>query len=140
MPAPEIIHQLVAKFSENCEAYRSGRYNEARLRQEFLDPFFAALGWDVYNTKDVAPEYSDVVIEESLEVEGTAKAPDYAFKIGRVRKFFVEAKKPAVDIQYDIHPAYQLRREIESTDRQIDALVYQLYGLTDEEIRIVEGV
>jgi len=25
------------------------------------------------------------------------------------------------------------------TDRQIDALVYELYGLTDEEIRIVEG-
>jgi hypothetical protein len=25
------------------------------------------------------------------------------------------------------------------TDRQIDQLVYQLYGLTDEEIRIVEG-
>jgi hypothetical protein len=29
-------------------------------------------------------------------------------------------------------------REIESTDRQIDALVYELYGLTDEEIKIVE--
>ena len=33
----------------------------------------------------------------------------------------------------------QLRREIESTDRQIDQLVYQLYGLTPEEIKIVEG-
>ncbi len=32
-----------------------------------------------------------------------------------------------------------VKREIESTDRQIDALVYELYGLTDEEIRIVEG-
>jgi hypothetical protein len=29
-------------------------------------------------------------------------------------------------------------REIEATDRQIDQLVYQLYGLSDEEIRIVE--
>jgi hypothetical protein len=25
------------------------------------------------------------------------------------------------------------------TDQQIDALVYELYGLTEEEIRIVEG-
>ena len=33
----------------------------------------------------------------------------------------------------------QLRREIDATDRQIDALVYQLYGLTDDEIKIVEG-
>jgi hypothetical protein len=32
----------------------------------------------------------------------------------------------------------QIQREIDATDRQIDALVYQLYGLTDEEIAIVE--
>jgi len=32
-----------------------------------------------------------------------------------------------------------VKREIESTDRAIDALVYELYGLTEEEIRIVEG-
>lgn len=30
-------------------------------------------------------------------------------------------------------------RQIEATDRQIDALVYELYGLTDDEIAIVEG-
>ncbi len=32
-----------------------------------------------------------------------------------------------------------VRCEIESTDRRIDALVYELYGLTADEIRIVEG-
>jgi hypothetical protein len=31
------------------------------------------------------------------------------------------------------------QREIESTDQAIDALVYQLYGLTEAEIKIVEG-
>jgi adenine-specific DNA-methyltransferase len=31
------------------------------------------------------------------------------------------------------------RRQIEATDRQIDALVYELYGLTEQEIAIVEG-
>jgi hypothetical protein len=30
------------------------------------------------------------------------------------------------------------KRQIEATDRQIDALVYELYGLTEEEIEIVE--
>jgi hypothetical protein len=30
-------------------------------------------------------------------------------------------------------------RQIVATDKQIDALVYELYGLTEEEIRIVEG-
>ena len=32
-----------------------------------------------------------------------------------------------------------LQRQIEATDRQIDALVYELYGLTEEEVAIVEG-
>lgn len=37
------------------------------------------------------------------------------------------------------HDKEQIQRRIEHTDRQIDALVYELYGLTEEEIRIVEG-
>jgi len=38
------------------------------------------------------------------------------------------------------HDEIALQRQIEATDRQIDALVYELYGLTEEEIGIVEGV
>ena len=33
----------------------------------------------------------------------------------------------------------QLDREIASTDAEIDELVYELYGITDEERKIVEG-
>ena len=33
----------------------------------------------------------------------------------------------------------QIERTIQATDREIDALVYELYGLTEEEIKIVEG-
>jgi adenine-specific DNA-methyltransferase len=32
-----------------------------------------------------------------------------------------------------------LERKCETLDKQIDELVYQLYGLTEEEIKIVEG-
>ncbi|MCX6374471.1 MAG: hypothetical protein NTU88_00275 [Armatimonadetes bacterium] len=32
-----------------------------------------------------------------------------------------------------------IQRQIDATDREIDALVYELYGLTEEEIRIVEA-
>jgi mRNA-degrading endonuclease toxin of MazEF toxin-antitoxin module len=32
-----------------------------------------------------------------------------------------------------------LQRQIETTDKQIDQLVYKLYKLTDEEIKIVES-
>ncbi|MDP1548384.1 MAG: TaqI-like C-terminal specificity domain-containing protein [Anaerolineales bacterium] len=110
MPTPDIIRQLVNRFEEHKETYRSGKYNETQLRREFLDPFFEALGWDVFNKQGYAEMYKDVVHEDSLEIEGENKAPDYAFRVGGQRKFFLEAKKPAVKIESDIHPAFQLRR------------------------------
>ncbi len=36
------------------------------------------------------------------------------------------------------HDKAIVQRQIDATDRQIDRLVYELYGLTDEEIAIVE--
>ena len=32
-----------------------------------------------------------------------------------------------------------LRRQVDAVDAQIDTVVYQLYGLTDEEIKVVEA-
>lgn len=32
----------------------------------------------------------------------------------------------------------ELKSSIEATDKEIDRMVYELYGLTDEEIRIIE--
>ena len=37
------------------------------------------------------------------------------------------------------HDKTLLQRQIKTTDKQIDKLVYELYGLSDEEIGIVEG-
>jgi hypothetical protein len=36
------------------------------------------------------------------------------------------------------HEQTVLQRQIDATDGQIDRLVYELYGLSEEEIRIVE--
>ena len=36
--------------------------------------------------------------------------------------------------------ALELKSEIDKTDKEIDRMVYELYGLTEEEIGIVEGV
>lgn len=51
---PTVIHELVAKFAEHREEYKRGDYNETQLRQDFLDPFFAALGWDMDNKQRYA--------------------------------------------------------------------------------------
>lgn len=37
------------------------------------------------------------------------------------------------------HETTMIQRQIDATDRQIDRLVYELYGLTEEEVAIVEG-
>ena len=35
--------------------------------------------------------------------------------------------------------AQTLKAEIDKTDKEIDKMVYELYGLSEEEIKIVEG-
>jgi len=39
-----------------------------------------------------------------------------------------------------LRPTALSRGVIEATDRQIDALVYELHGLTEEEIGVVDGL
>ena len=110
MSAPTEIRALIERFALNQQDYTSGQYNETQLRREFLDPFFEALGWDVNNRQGSAEAYKDVIHEDSIKIGGMTKAPDYCFRIGGTRKFFVEAKKPSVNIREDISPAFQLRR------------------------------
>jgi len=108
--APQRLVELVETFNRNVEAYKTQLYNETQLRREFIDPLFETLGWDVTNKAGNAQAYKDVIHEDAIKVGGSTKAPDYCFRIGGTRKFFLEAKKPSVDIKSDPHPAYQLRR------------------------------
>ena len=106
MPIPSSILERIETFRRNFDSYVSPDYKEAQVRQEFIDPLFAALGWDVSNDQGYAEAYKDVVHEDSLRISGSGtKAPDYSFRIGDA----------------------------------IDQLVYQLYGLTAEEIALVEA-
>ena len=107
---PDSVLRLCETFALHREHYRSGQYNETQLRREFLDPFFKALGWDIDNERGYADAYKDVIHEDAIRMGVSTKAPDYCFRIGGARKFFLEAKKPSVNIESDSAPAYQLRR------------------------------
>jgi predicted type IV restriction endonuclease len=109
MAAPDVVLELVERFARNRAQYLNPAYNETQVRREFLDPFFTALGWDVENTSGHAQQYKDVVHEDAIKVGLDSPAPDYSFRIGGQRKFFVEAKKPAVNLKDDPAPAYQMR-------------------------------
>ncbi len=112
---PDSVRTLVERFDEQKADYKKTGYNETQVRREFIDPLFKALGWDVDNEAGYSESYKDVFHEARVRIDTSdgrtqSKAPDYAFRIGGVRKFFVEAKKPSVDIKTDIHPAFQVRR------------------------------
>ena len=110
MSAPVSINKLIDRFEAQLSSYRSGKYNETELRRDFLDPFLDALGWDVTNQKENAEKYREVIHEISVEVEGQAKAADYAIRAGDKAVFLVEAKKPSVNIGTNPEPAFQIKR------------------------------
>lgn len=110
MAAPEIIYDLVQRFKDNYDSYKSSVYNETQVRREFIDPFSKALGWDVDNAMHYSEQFKEVVHEDAIKIGGATKAPDYSFRLGGRRIFFLEAKKPSVNLKDDPAPAFQLRR------------------------------
>ncbi|MFA5097038.1 MAG: TaqI-like C-terminal specificity domain-containing protein [Candidatus Margulisiibacteriota bacterium] len=110
MSAPKEILELVERFKRNLEEYKQLNYKEARVRQDFINPFFKLLGWDINNKEGLPEDAREVVVEDSIEIQGKQKAPDYCFRVKGDRIFFVEAKKPGVNIKESIDPAYQIRR------------------------------
>lgn len=141
MPIPKSILERIATFGRNLESYLNPDYKEAQVRQEFIDPFFSALGWDVRNEQGYAEAYKDIVHEDSLRISGGGtKAPDYSFRIGGTRKFFVEAKKPAVHLKDNPEPARQLRVYSWSAKLSLGIVTdFQEFAIYDTRIRPIEG-
>ena len=106
----QTIQTLVERFTSHIETYQQSTYLETQTRREFIDPFFIALGWDVANEQGYAEAYKDVIHEDALKIGRATKAPDYSFRIGGVRKFFLEAKKPSIQIKNNAQAAFQVRR------------------------------
>lgn len=106
-----VINSLVSRFKAEelnfCAS--SSKYSESEARSEFIDPLFSTLGWDMNNSDGISNSMKDIVREESQPTETSAKRPDYTFRIAAQRKFFVEAKKPAVDIRTNKESAFQVR-------------------------------
>lgn len=136
MTAPPSIERLVETFAEHHDQYTSGAYNETEVRREFLDPFFKALGWDIDNEAGYASAYKDVMHEDAVKVGGSTKAPDYSFRIGGTRKFFLEAKKPSVSVAESIPAAYQLRRYAWSAKLPLSVLSdFEEFAIYDTRVK-----
>jgi hypothetical protein len=104
------VAQLIERFHQERDYLKAASTKEHLIRKAYIDPLFSALGWDLDYSKQGPLVYREVVEEDALRVEGAMKAPDYAFRIGGQRKFFVEAKKPPVNLQDGHAAAFQVRR------------------------------
>lgn len=100
---------LVDRFHANIEFYkdRGNAYNEHSCRIEYIDPLLKILGWDIANEKGLAPQYREVIAEN---YSTHTDRPDYTVTLRGVPRFFIEAKKPAVDITRDTASAAQTRK------------------------------
>lgn len=94
--------ELVKAFKESEKTFLAPGYSEAQVRDDFIDEFFAALGWDVIHTHEKNPHRQEVKIEKNVADEKKRKRrADYVFSLAPNYKnsiFIVEAKKPARDL------------------------------------------
>jgi len=88
--AKQQIAKLIDKYKRLLEAGKVKTYNEAQTRNEFIEPFFQFLGWDMRNIKDE----NEVTTEESVS-KGRV---DLAFKINNIPVMFLEAKALKIDL------------------------------------------
>src|SRR3989344_351540 len=88
--AKQQIQKLVEKYQRIAEAGKIKSYNEAQTRNEFIEPLFEFLGWDMRNlTTD-----NEVTTEENV----SGGRVDLAFRFGNIPVLFLEAKAMKVDL------------------------------------------
>lgn len=134
------ISGLVERYARNLGHYRASSYNEETCRAEFITPLFEALGWDVTNKAGYSGQYKDVIHEEGIKIGKGTKAPDYTFRIAGAKRFFVEAKKPSVDLKSDPAPAFQLRSYAWSANFPLSILTdFQEFAIYDTRIQPIHG-
>ncbi len=102
------LNRLVESFGNRIAELKSSDYNEAKLRDDFLNPFFRALGWDMENRAGLIQKEREVEIESATQIGGGRKRADYLFRTDKRDRFVCEAKKPAE--QLHARYAFQAKR------------------------------
>jgi len=125
MTVPTPVVELVERFRRNLDVYKRDDYKEARVRVEFIDPLFEALGWDVRNEQGYAEQYKDVVQKPSVQVKGDV-GPAY-----QLRRYAWSAKLPlSILTDFEEFAVYDCRQRPKPNDK---ASVGRVIYLTFEE-------
>ena len=129
----DVIHDLLGFLAERMIEMNRETQVESKGLLEWLEATIGAKV-DSLKNKTKIRGYYDTSIEELLDV---LKENRKALKINPASKDFFDLLK--VEFQKSRKKLIPLKRQIAITDCLIDLIVYRLYGLTEEEIIIVEG-
>lgn len=108
MTAPDTVVDLVEAFLADA-SNKDPKFKEDWVRTDFIEPLLAALGWTRINHYERTTKSTGYVREEQIDAEGKSTVPDYAMYVNGYRAFYIEAKKPHVDIETEKAPAFQIR-------------------------------
>lgn len=131
------VIKLIDDFRAGASVFLQTSYSEAQARKDFIDPLLKALGWDVDHERERNPYEQEVKVERSLSVSGarSQKRADYTFFLSpnfHDVRFFVEAKKPSIDLDHSAESHFQVWRYGYSAGTPLAVL-------TDfEQIRVVD--
>jgi type I restriction-modification system DNA methylase subunit len=104
----EELSRLVDAFHKNVGHYEDQGYDESSLRNDFLNPFWRALGWDIENRAGLPQPLRDVQVETRVHIAGRQKRADYIFRTDGIDRFVSEAKRPTEELTRK--SAYQAQR------------------------------
>ncbi len=127
LPIPDITTEAQLPFIELADIMLEKNKELQEIKNKFMDLLKADYGIEKLNTKlqnwyEISwADFTSELKKLKIELKGEMKE-DWSERFNRMK-----AK------------ATEIKNLIDTTDRKIDSLVYELYGLTEEEIKIVEG-
>ena len=83
------LNRLVEKFGRNLTELKSTGYDEAKLRLEYLDPLFKALGWDMENRAGIIQQKRELLelpargVVEATRMSLCRLANSFALRVSR---------------------------------------------------------
>ena len=131
----DIIHDLLAFLAAHIVEMNKAKGEEIRNFLRWLERRIK-VKIEVLQNKTKIQSYFSLSLEELLDI------------LTKNRRFIKETVDPSSrDFQESVEGEFEascarlkpLHARIQGTDALIDRVVYQLYGLTDEEIAVVEG-
>ena len=111
--------KLVEAYQEHFKQYNRPDYNETEVRNDFVNPFFEILGWDVQNKKNLPQHLREAVLNYwMIEMIVKSKASKFRGDYYSHGKQFV-AQLPIYRINFDDSNEVKIHDEIVGTVKNL---------------------